>query len=218
MRKWKQFHKYQWKHQEEGRFFTYIDTVKCSLVRHKFMQSFKLSENSEQQNKLTTWIEFLDFEYWFYDKDMRVIKCLQPQYDEAWKKLVNLQVLRPSEIKKFICSIDSAFQHASEREWAEKAVKATKLAVTSAQNAITNSQRFTLSEKKAEQRLGFAQFRLNAAVKSLKSIKWWNDLIYEFYKKTQLSQITNDGKWKRSYQSTKKDTECCSILLWWILE
>ena len=74
-------------------------------------------------------------------------------------------------MKKFICSIDSAFQHASERERAEKAVKATKLTVTSAQNAITNSQRFTLSEKKAEQWLGFAQFRLNAAVKSLKSIK-----------------------------------------------
>lgn len=171
-----------------------------------------------QSGKLTTWIEFLDYEYWWYDIDMRFVKRRQPDYDAAWKELVDSQVLRPSETQEFICNIKSVFQRASERERAEKAVQSAKSAVTSAQNAITDPRRSNLSEKESQQRLAAAQSKLDAAVKSLDSIKRRNDLVYDFYKKTQLSQITNDGKWKRSYQSAKDDAERRSILLRWILQ
>ena len=67
--------------------------MKQGLTEHGFTQSFQLDEDPERQDKLTTWIEYLDFEYWWYDKDMRFVKRHQPQYDEAWKKLVDLKVL-----------------------------------------------------------------------------------------------------------------------------
>jgi hypothetical protein len=56
--------------------------VKRSLARHGFTRPIELDEDPERQDKLTTWIEFLDFEHWFYDKDMRIVKRLQPEYDE----------------------------------------------------------------------------------------------------------------------------------------
>ena len=95
---------------------------------------------------MTTWIEYLDYEYWWYDKDIRFVKRHQPRYDEAWKKLVDSEVLRSFETEEFICNINSAFQRASERMQAEKAVESAKSAVMSAQKAITDLRRSSLSE------------------------------------------------------------------------
>ena len=105
--------------------------MKRSLTKHEFTHSFKLSEDLEQQDKLITWIEFLDHEYWLYDKDMRFVKRRQSQYDEAWKELVNSNVLRLFETEKFICNIKSAFHHQSEKQHAERAVESAKSIVMS---------------------------------------------------------------------------------------
>ncbi|KAF8846869.1 hypothetical protein BDZ45DRAFT_733970 [Acephala macrosclerotiorum] len=156
--------------------------------------------------------------YPFYNKNIKIVKRLQPEYDEAWKEFVDSQVLKSNETKKFICSIDSIFQHSNETERTEKAVKPAEATVTSAQNAITDLRRSNLSEKEAQRRLAAAQSRLDAAAKTLESIKRRNDLVYEFYKKTQLSQITKDGKRKRSYQMAREDADRRSILLRWILQ
>lgn len=60
---------------------------------------------------------------------MRFVKHHHSWYDEVWKKLVDSQVLRPSEMDGIMSNIDSTFQHASEEYRAEKAVESTKLAV-----------------------------------------------------------------------------------------
>jgi hypothetical protein len=211
---WQDFRKYQQRNREEGRFLTYINAVKRSFARHGFTRPFELDENLERQDKLMTWIEFLDYEYWKQDKDMKFVKRLQPEYDAAWKALVDSQVLRPFETEEFICNIKSTFQRASEEEWAEKAVESAKSAMVLAQIAITDPRRAHLSQ----QRLVAAQSQLNAAIKLLESIKQRNDLIDEFFKKTQLPQITSDGGLKRSYQSFKDNAERRSILLRWILQ
>jgi hypothetical protein len=60
-------------------------------------------------------------------------------------------------------------------------------------------------------------------VKSLALIKRRNDLVYEFFKKTQLQQVTEDklkkgyAYVKQSYGCAKDDAERRSILLRWIL-
>ncbi|CZR65639.1 uncharacterized protein PAC_15539 [Phialocephala subalpina] len=218
MGRWREFRRWQRKNREDGRFPKYVEGVKQGLAEHGFTRAFQLDEDPERQDKLTTWIEFLDYEYWWYDKDMRFVKRQQPQYDEAWKELVDSQVLRPNETEEFICNIASAFQHESEEERANKAMEFAKSAVISAQKAFTDPRRSNLSKSEARQRLVAAQSELDAAVKSLESIKRRDDLIYEFYKKTQLSQITKDGKRKRSYQSAKDDAKRRSILLRWILQ
>ena len=203
---WRDFCRWQRRNREEGRFPKYVEGVKGGLAEHGFTRSFQLEEDPERQDKLTTWIEYLDFEYWWYDKEMRFVKRHQPRYDEAWKKLVDSQVLRPSETEEFICNIESAFQHASEEDQAEKAVESAKSAVMSAQKAMTDPRRSGLSQREPRQRLAAAQSRLDTAVKSLESIKRRDDLVSEFTKRT------------KNYQIAKENAERRSILLRWILQ
>jgi len=206
MGEWRRFRAWQQNNREEGRFPKYVEGVKGGLAEHEFTRSFQLDEDLERQDKLTTWIEYLDYEYWWYDKDMRFVKRHQPRYDEAWKKLVDSKVLRSSETEEFICNIDSAFQRASERMQAEKAVESAKLAVMSAQKAITDPRRSSLSEQEPRQRLAAAKSKLDAAIKSLESIERRNSLVSEFHKKT------------KNYQIAKGDAERRSILLRWMLQ
>jgi hypothetical protein len=198
--------RWQRKNREDGRFLKYVEGVKGGLAEHGFTQCFQLEEDPARQDKLTMWIEFLDYEYWWYDKDMRFVKRQQPRYDEAWKKLVDSKVLRPFETEEFICNIKSAFQRATEEDQAEKAVESAKSAVMSAQKAITDLERSCLSEQEPRQRLAAAKSKLDAAVKLLESIKGRNDLVSEFHEKT------------KSYQIAKGNAERCSILLRWILQ
>ena len=82
MIEWREFREYQ-QHRKDDRFPKYVELVKRSLTRHGFTRSFELSADLKQQNKLNTWIEYLDYEHWLYDKDMKNVKRRQPQYDEA---------------------------------------------------------------------------------------------------------------------------------------
>ena len=202
MGNWQRFRRWQQKNREGGRFPKYVEGVKGGLAEHGFTRSFRLEEDPERQDKLTTWIEYLDFEYWWFDRDMRFVKRLQPQYDEAWKKLVDSGVLRPSETEEFINNIASAFRRASEEEQAEKAVESAKSAVMSAEKAITDLGHSRLSQQEPRQRLAAAHSRLDAALKSLESIRGRNDLISEFHDKTMRPHFVN-GKLKESYQTWK---------------
>lgn len=203
MCEWQRFRKYQRSNSEEGRFPIYINAVKRSFARHEFTRPFELNEDLERQGKLTTWIEFVDYEYWLYKKGMRFVKRHQPQYDEAWKKLVDSKILRPFETEEFICNIASAFRHASEREQAEKAVKSAKADVMSAEKAITGPGRSSLSHREPREGVAAAQSRLDSAIKILESIKRRNDLVYEFIKAIGQPQIVK-GKLKKSYREIKK--------------
>jgi hypothetical protein len=83
MCEWQIFLEYQREHRQEGRFPTYINALKRSFARHDFTRPYQLDEDPERQDKLTTWIEFLDYEYWIYDRYMATLKLRQPMYDEA---------------------------------------------------------------------------------------------------------------------------------------
>jgi hypothetical protein len=206
MGNWQHFGRWQRKNREAGRFPKYVEGVKGGLAEHGVTRSFQLEEDPERQDKLTTWMEYLDFEYWWYDKDMRFVKRHQPRYEEAWKKLVDSQVLRPSETEEFICSIDSAFRRAGERNQAERAVESAKSAVMSAQKAMRDSRRSSPPQRDPRKKLAAARSRLDTAVQSLESIKRRNDLVYEFKKRT------------KNYQISKGQAKRRSILLRWMLQ
>ncbi|KAL5331131.1 hypothetical protein ACEPPN_000660 [Leptodophora sp. 'Broadleaf-Isolate-01'] len=205
-RRWREFRRWQQIKREEGRFSKYVEGVKGDLAKHGFTRSFQLDEDPKRQDKLTTWIEYLDYEYYWYDKKMSFVKRHQPRYNEVWKKLVDSKVLSPSETEEFIWNIDSSFQHASEEDRAERSVKSAKSAVISAQKAITDPRRSIFSRREPRQRLEAAQHRPDTAVKSLESIKRRNDVVSAFLKKTQ------------NYRIAKEDAERRSILLRWVLE
>ena len=71
---------------------------------------------------------------------------------------------------------------------------------------------------KQQRHLREAQTKFNAAIESLASIKRRNDLVYEFFKMTGRTQITDDGRLRRSYLCVKEDAERRNILLRWILQ
>jgi hypothetical protein len=217
---WRRFCKYQRSARKGDYFLKYPQLVQKRLTRHGFERPFQLVQDLDQQDKLTTWIEFLNYEYQDYDKDMRFVERHQAEYDEAWKELVDSQVLRPYETEEFIIhDPKSAVQQASEEERAEKAVEFAESAVMSAEKANPDPGHAHLSQQATRKhRLVAAQSKLAAAMKSLASIKRRNDLIYRFLKKIKLYQVTSDGTLKQSYVGAKGDAERRSILLRWILQ
>lgn len=60
---WRDFRRWQRRNREEGRFQKYAKGVKQGLAEHEITQPFQLNEDPERQDKLTTWIEFLGYEY-----------------------------------------------------------------------------------------------------------------------------------------------------------
>ena len=137
MGSWRIFRDSQRYNRKEGRFPKYVEAVKRSLASHGFREPFQLDEDLGQQDRLTIWIEYLDYEHWKQDKALRTVQRHQLQYDEAWKDLVDSQVLRPFETQELICNIESAFQRAGEEDRAKKAVESVKSAVTLRSKATT---------------------------------------------------------------------------------
>ncbi|KAI4141345.1 MAG: hypothetical protein LQ341_003532 [Variospora aurantia] len=219
MYEWGAFRHYQRHHREGDRFPKYVELVKRSLAKHNFTRPFAPIEDLEHQDKLTTWIEFLDYEYWLYDKDMMFVKRRQPQYDEAWKELVDSHVLRQFETEAFICSIDSAFYHDAEEQQAQRVLEFARSNVTSVHKSITDLTPSSHLEKKQQQhqqQVREAQSKLDAAVKSLALIEWRSSLVNQFMNK--LSRITLSGGAERSYLVVKEDAENRSLLCKWILQ
>lgn len=189
-------------------FRVYVEQVKRRLTQHGFTRIFQLEKDPKRQDKLTTWIEYLNYEYSWFDRYARSVKRLQPQHDEDWKKLVDSGVLRPPETEEHLLTDESAFQRQSEWATARNAVKsaeaAAKAALMETQKAMNGRSRLSTSERK--QRLAAAHSRLVVAKKTWKSANRRADLIREF--------ITGI----RDYRVAKDDEGCQGVLLQWILE
>lgn len=54
-------------------FRDYAEAVKRRLARHGFAQPFELDEDPKKQDRLTAWIEYLNFEYWWLDQYTQVL-------------------------------------------------------------------------------------------------------------------------------------------------
>ncbi|KAF6789679.1 hypothetical protein CSOJ01_14735 [Colletotrichum sojae] len=97
-------------------FEEYTSAVRRRLASHGFSQNFDLSVDPGKQDKLTTWIEYLNCECWWLDQYQSTIERLQPAYDEAWQELLSLNILRPHETEKFPRTLESPLERGSEEE------------------------------------------------------------------------------------------------------
>ncbi|KAK3305051.1 uncharacterized protein B0T15DRAFT_187720 [Chaetomium strumarium] len=191
-----------------GGFPEYIAEAKRRLAKHDFTRNFQLDKDPTRQDKLTTWIEYLNYEYSWHDRYERSINSLRQKYDEAWKQLVDSGVLRPGETDETLRTTESAFRRQGERDQTWKAVAsaeaAAKAALSETVRAKTRRSRFTKQER--TQRLAAAHSRLVQAKDALKTIKRRSDLITEFIR----------GTW--DYQEEKRNLQRQRLLLQWILE
>lgn len=175
----------------------YTKAMKKLLAEYDFIRSFQPHDDSTRQDKLTTWIEYLGFEYAEHYRYNRLLKKLQSEYDQTWRTLKNAKVLRPFETEAYVCNIKSTYHHQSEREKAEMKAKSAA-AIFASCHQVSRAEHVT---KKAE-----AQAKLNATETSLKMIKRRNDLVTEFCVAA------------RNYLTTKNEAECQNMRTRWILK
>lgn len=83
-----------------GTFAEYVEAARRRLAKHNFNEAFKLHENPKLQDDRVTWIEYLEFEYWWLDKYTGYVQHFQRQHDDAWKDLVASGVLRDGETEE----------------------------------------------------------------------------------------------------------------------
>ncbi|KAF2254618.1 hypothetical protein BU26DRAFT_537334 [Trematosphaeria pertusa] len=160
--RWERFVKRKGQTTEQQGFPEYAEALKERLARHGFTRAFKLEEDAARQDKMTTWIEHLGYQYW----------CYQKRHDKAWNKLVDSKVLRPGETEEVICDINTSFRDASEIERAKRAV----------QSAIQRQSK--LSPQTLEQRLLAARSKLETVQEEYESLERRSKCITEFIQQT----------------------------------
>ncbi|KAL3962948.1 hypothetical protein ACCO45_004471 [Purpureocillium lilacinum] len=196
-------------HRERGcnGFSDYVDAVKRRLARHGFTQPFQLQEDPKLQDKLTTWIEYLCFEYWWLDRYTDSIKRLKPDHDRRWQELVDKKIPKPHETQEFIRTTPSSMQRQRDDDQAWKA----KMAAEAEAKRVyfltqKDSSRLSIPEEKRKQMLLVATKKIVAAKKLYESTKQRNDLVTNFIRETF------------AYVGAKRDAAGHAALTQWVLE
>lgn len=94
---------------KDGIFADYADAARRRLAEHGFDEAFELHEDRRQQDKRTTWIEYLEFEYWWLDMDTNWVEQRRPSHDAAWAKLVQSGVLAAGETEEDLLASWTSF-------------------------------------------------------------------------------------------------------------
>ncbi|KAK0840607.1 hypothetical protein LTS02_017128 [Friedmanniomyces endolithicus] len=188
----------------EWGFSRYAERIKKRLAKYGFTRPFQLESDLSRQDVLTTWIEYLGYEYWFYDQSATYVKRCQRKHDEAWKKLVDSGVLRPGESYDKVCDIESVLEDAAENEQAKRAVQSTTAALLAAEVAVIKSCASQDVRDADERRLSAAQAARDKAEADYQSLMRRCDAITNFCQQTKGCRNAND------------DAERHLLLLRWI--
>lgn len=191
---------------KEGKwgFSNYKKRLNQRLAKYGFTRSFQLQSDLSRQDALTTWIEYLGYEYWFYDQDAGYVRCFQRRHDEAWKKLVDSGMLRPGETYEVVCDIERVFRDASEEERAEKSLQSATTAVLAAEAAVARARGVQVSQTAHRRGLLAAQAALNTVQMAFESLKRRSDVITDFVQQT------------KGYRNAERNIEHQKLLLQWI--
>ncbi|KAJ6437890.1 protein kinase [Purpureocillium lavendulum] len=188
-------------------FSDYVDAVTRRLARHGFTRPFQLQEDPKQQDELTTWIEYLGFEYWWLDRYTDSIERLKPDHDRRWQELVDKKIPKPHETKDFIRTTPSSMERGREREQAREA---KQMAEADAKRVYfltqKDSRRLTIPKEKRMQMLEAAREKLVAAQER-----------YEFTRR-RVSMVTDFIRATFDYANAKKDATGHATLVQWVLE
>lgn len=196
-------------HRERGcnGFSDYVDAVKRRLARHGFTQPFQLQEDPKLQDKLTTWIEYLCFEYWWLDRHTDSIERLKPDHDRRWQELVDKKIPKLHETEDSIRTTPSSMQRQRD---ADRAREAKMVADAEAKRVYFLTQkdihRLSIPEEQRKRMLLAAMENIMAAKRLYETTKKRNDLVRSFIRATS------------AYVDAKRDTAGHTALAQWVLE
>ena len=204
VRRWQRHHQ-----REKGcnGFLDYVDAVKRRLARHGFTRPFQLLEDPQQQDALTTWIEYLGFEYWWLDRHQDSVNRLEPDYNERWQQMVVLKVLKPHETKDFIRTTPSSMERGREQDqaWTMK-VAAEAEAKRLRLRTPADLERMCVSEEEHVRVLQAAKAKAAVAHERYESTKRRVDIITSFIRATF------------DYEDAKRNAACHAALVQWVAD
>ncbi|KAL7917964.1 hypothetical protein ACQKWADRAFT_265524 [Trichoderma austrokoningii] len=204
---WRRFY---WLRDDHGRggFSEYVAEAERRLARHGFTKAFEFDRDPTWQDKLTTWIEYLNFEYSYLDRHTRVLTKLQPDYDKAWQKLVDSGVLRHGETAATLSTMVSAMRRQNDLDAGEAAVHRAKQEGKQVDEQVSDAKsKIKLPEPLRRRMVKQARARIEAAEAHFREITRRCDLISEFLQ----------GVAKR-YEKTEKDLTLQRIRVQWARE
>ncbi|KAI1187361.1 hypothetical protein F5B17DRAFT_399991 [Nemania serpens] len=118
-------------------FVGYIETAKRRLARHGLTRPFQFQEDPKQQDKLTEWIKYLNYECWWLEWYTRALERLRSLHDEPLQALVDAGVAKHHATIESIWSTKYWTARNAERE---RVAEAHRRAMARAKHAYTSTQ------------------------------------------------------------------------------
>jgi hypothetical protein len=188
----------------EWGFSKYAERMKKRLAKYGFSRPFQLKSDLLRQDTLTTWIEYLGYEYRFYDQYASYVKRFQRVHDKAWKNLVDSGVLSAGETIEVICDIERVFKDATQEERAEQTVQCAIAAYLLAEKHCRDSSANKERGLADQSRLCLAQNAVEEAKATYQQLKRRGDAITDFCQEV------------KGYRNAYDNAENHACLLRWI--
>ncbi|KAI1156630.1 hypothetical protein F4825DRAFT_264768 [Nemania diffusa] len=185
---------------------TYTEAVKKLLTQYEFIRPFQLHDDPKQQNKVTTWIEYIAFACSIHYHFACLAKKYRSGFDKGWEALVETGVLRSWETQEYICDAESSIAHDRETHKAWEDVSLAEKALISAKKDSGEVKGSSCAKEAADISIRAAQSRLDEAKKSHAVLQRRNKLTVEF-------SIA-----ARPYLIAKEDEKRHHLQLQWIFE
>ncbi|KHN99766.1 Chromo domain-like protein [Metarhizium album ARSEF 1941] len=165
----------------------YEKAMKARLARHGFKRTFHLAEDPKQQDQLTTWIEYLGFEYWWLDRHTATFERLKPIHDEAWEKLKREGMVQDDETPEFVRTEESALGCQRDIDDAREALQdAESKAKRVYQKTQLDPSRLSIPAQQRAEMLVKARENLQASQKELDFLIQRSNQICHFVESTEL--------------------------------
>ncbi|KAM6535653.1 hypothetical protein FALCPG4_005202 [Fusarium falciforme] len=185
----------------------YFEAVKRRLASHGLTRPFKLNEDPKQQDQLTTWIEYLSYEYWCLDGHAEDMERLAPKHDEAWKRLVDAKIVGPHETIDDIRSVRGSLQRDNDAQQAHIEVRMAKAEAQRVFKLTQESpERFLIPEKQRVEMLNKVSRDVEHAERRHKRVKARNDKVSAFVSGTH------------EYARAKMKWTCHNLYVEWVLK
>ncbi|KAM3525834.1 hypothetical protein MY4038_007125 [Beauveria bassiana] len=154
-------------------------------------REFQLDEDPKRQDALTTWLEYLCFEYWWQDHYDMCLGRRQTEHDAAWAKLQGSGLLLPDEMAQLIPTDACRTRRYDD-------MCRTRVAVLAAQGELAKAAaQGRLAKRKMTQ-------RLEAAIEADDRAKARSRAMAQFIKETE------------EYRAAQEDVKNQPVLVEWV--
>ncbi|KAG5982688.1 hypothetical protein E4U54_006351, partial [Claviceps lovelessii] len=201
---------WQRKHQREPNcegFSDYEKALAARLVRHGFTQPFRLAEDSKQQDELTTWIEYLGFEYWWLDHYLASAERCAEKYRKACEEHTKSGLFTDDETPEYFRTDAGKYHFKAPLAKVREALVDAELKARALEEYFekdpegvnTSKEQRTEMVKEAEERVAAAREAADVVFQRYKRV-------CEFCRKT------------RYYDASKTILDCQKKLVKWVAE